>query len=87
MWIEPYTTYGIGETSYTSENFTKDVDDLWERVFENYKKLHGYVKWRIQKNREDHGKYIYDDGLIPAHILGAIFFSYIALNDVLHIVC
>ena len=52
------------------EDFTRELDRLWEQVRPLYLKLHAYVRLRL---RERYGDVVPASGPIPAHLLGNIW--------------
>ena len=62
MWREKY--------DMPADQFTKDVDRLWEQVRPLYAKLHAYVRMRL---RAKYGDAVPQDGPLPAHLLGNIW--------------
>ena len=53
-----------------AEEFTKEVDRLWEQVRPLYVSLHAYVRMKLQ---EKYGAAVPAEGPIPAHLLGNIW--------------
>ena len=53
-----------------AEDFTKEVDRLWEQVRPLYVSLHAYVRMKLH---EKYGASVPADGPIPAHLLGNIW--------------
>jgi peptidyl-dipeptidase A len=53
-----------------AEEFTKEVDRLWEQVKPLYLSLHAYVRMKL---REKYGDAVPESGPIPAHLLGNIW--------------
>ena len=53
-----------------AEDFTKEVDRLWEQVRPLYVSLHAYVRMKLH---EKYGAAVPADGPIPAHLLGNIW--------------
>jgi peptidyl-dipeptidase A len=53
-----------------AEDFTKEVDRLWEQVRPLYLSLHAYVRMKL---REKYGDVVPASGPIPAHLLGNIW--------------
>jgi peptidyl-dipeptidase A len=50
------------------DDFSKEVDRLWQQVRPLYVSLHAYVRWKLA---EKYGKVVVpEDGPIPAHLLG-----------------
>jgi peptidyl-dipeptidase A len=50
------------------DDFSKELDRLWEQVRPLYVSLHAYVRWKLA---EKYGKDVVpEDGPIPAHLLG-----------------
>jgi peptidyl-dipeptidase A len=50
------------------DDFSKELDHLWEQVRPLYLSLHAYVRWKLA---EKYGKDVVpEDGPIPAHLLG-----------------
>jgi peptidyl-dipeptidase A len=54
----------------SAEEFTKEVDRLWNQVRPLYLSLHAYVRMKL---REKYGDVVPADGPIPAHLLGNIW--------------
>jgi peptidyl-dipeptidase A len=55
----------------TPDDFSKEVDRLWDQVRPLYVSLHAYVRWKL---REKYGSgAIPENGPIPAHLLGNIW--------------
>jgi len=52
------------------EEFTKELDRLWEQVRPLYVKLHAYVRMKL---REKYGDVVPEKGPMPAHLLGNIW--------------
>ena len=52
------------------EEFTKELDRLWDQVRPLYLKLHAYVRMKL---REKYGDVVPEKGPIPAHLLGNIW--------------
>src|SRR5436190_2998795 len=52
------------------EEFTKELDRLWDQVRPLYLKLHAYVRMKL---REKYGEIVPANGPIPAHLLGNIW--------------
>ncbi|HVH27980.1 MAG TPA: M2 family metallopeptidase [Vicinamibacterales bacterium] len=52
------------------DEFTKELDRLWDQVRPLYLKLHAYVRMKL---REKYGDIVPADGPIPAHLLGNIW--------------
>jgi len=52
------------------DEFTKELDRLWEQVRPLYLKLHAYVRFKLH---EKHGDLVPANGPIPAHLLGNIW--------------
>jgi peptidyl-dipeptidase A len=52
------------------DDFTKELDRLWEQVRPLYVSLHAYVRMKL---RAKYGAAIPDTGAIPAHLLGNIW--------------
>lgn len=53
------------------DDFSKELDRLWEQVKPLYVQLHAYVRWKL---REKYGKDVVPEkGPIPAHLLGNIW--------------
>ena len=53
-----------------AEDFTKEVDRLWEQVRPLYVSLHAYVRMKLH---EKYGASVPAEGPIPAHLLGNIW--------------
>ena len=53
-----------------AEDFTKEVDRLWEQVRPLYVSLHAYVRMKLH---EKYGAAVPAEGPIPAHLLGNIW--------------
>ncbi len=53
-----------------ADDFTKEVDRLWEQVRPLYVSLHAYVRMKL---REQYGDVVPADGPMPAHLLGNIW--------------
>jgi peptidyl-dipeptidase A len=53
-----------------AEDFTKELDRLWDQVRPLYLKLHAYVRMKL---REKYGDVVPANGPIPAHLLGNIW--------------
>jgi peptidyl-dipeptidase A len=53
-----------------AEEFTKELDRLWEQVRPLYLRLHAYVRMKL---RETYGDVVPANGPIPAHLLGNIW--------------
>ncbi|MFZ5927055.1 MAG: M2 family metallopeptidase [Acidobacteriota bacterium] len=53
------------------EDFTRELDRIWEQVKPLYEQLHAYVRWKL---REKYGPSVVPEkGPIPAHLLGNIW--------------
>jgi peptidyl-dipeptidase A len=52
------------------DDFTKELDRLWDQVRPLYLKLHAYVRIKL---REKYGDAVPEHGPIPAHLLGNIW--------------
>lgn len=52
------------------DDFTKEVDRLWDQVRPLYLKLHAYTRMKL---REKYGDIVPANGPIPAHLLGNIW--------------
>lgn len=53
------------------EEFSRELDRLWEQVKPLYEQLHAYVRWKL---REKYGaSAVPENGPIPAHLLGNIW--------------
>jgi peptidyl-dipeptidase A len=52
------------------DEFTRELDRLWEQVRPLYVRLHAYVRMKL---REKYGSVVPADGPIPAHLLGNIW--------------
>jgi len=53
------------------EEFSRELDRLWEQVKPLYEQLHAYVRWKL---REKYGAAVVPEkGPIPAHLLGNIW--------------
>jgi peptidyl-dipeptidase A len=52
------------------DEFTKELDRLWDQVRPLYLKLHAYVRMKL---REKYGDLVPAEGPIPAHLLGNIW--------------
>ena len=52
------------------DEFTKELDRLWEQVRPLYLKLHAYVRMKLH---EKYGDVVPANGPIPAHLLGNIW--------------
>jgi peptidyl-dipeptidase A len=52
------------------DQYTKELDRLWEQVRPLYVKLHAYVRLKL---REKYGNVVPENGPIPAHLLGNIW--------------
>ena len=53
------------------EEFSRELDRLWEQVKPLYEQLHAYVRWKL---REKYGAAVVpENGPIPAHLLGNIW--------------
>ncbi len=54
-----------------ADDFSKELDRLWEQVKPLYVQLHAYTRWKL---REKYGKDVVpENGPIPAHLLGNIW--------------
>ncbi len=53
-----------------ADDFTKELDRLWQQVRPLYESLHAYVRLKL---REKYGDVVPADGPIPAHLLGNIW--------------
>jgi peptidyl-dipeptidase A len=52
------------------DDFTKELDRLWDQVRPLYLKLHAYMRMKL---RQKYGNVVPADGPIPAHLLGDIW--------------
>jgi hypothetical protein len=52
------------------DEFTRELDRLWDQVRPLYLKLHAYVRMKL---REKYGDAVPENGPIPAHLLGNIW--------------
>jgi peptidyl-dipeptidase A len=52
------------------DDFTKELDRLWEQVRPLYLQLHGYVRMKLH---EKYGDVVPETGPLPAHLLGNIW--------------
>jgi len=52
------------------DEFTRELDRLWDQVRPLYLKLHGYVRMRL---RDKYGDVVPASGPIPAHLLGNLW--------------
>jgi peptidyl-dipeptidase A len=59
MWRSKY--------DMTPEQFSAELDRLWEQVRPLYVSLHAYVRWKL---REKYGDSVPANGPLPAHLLG-----------------
>jgi peptidyl-dipeptidase A len=62
MWRQKY--------DMPADEFTKELDRLWEQVRPLYVKLHAYVRMKL---RARYGDAVPQDGPLPAHLLGNIW--------------
>ena len=62
MWRQKY--------DMPADDFTKELDRLWEQVRPLYVKLHAYVRMKL---RAKYGDAVPPDGPLPAHLLGNIW--------------
>ena len=62
MWRQKY--------DMPADDFTKELDRLWEQVRPLYVKLHAYVRLKL---RAKYGDAVPQDGPLPAHLLGNIW--------------
>jgi peptidyl-dipeptidase A len=62
MWRQKY--------DMPADEFTQELDRLWEQVRPLYVSLHAYVRMKL---REHYGDVVPADGPIPAHLLGNIW--------------
>jgi peptidyl-dipeptidase A len=62
MWRQKY--------DMPADDFTKELDRLWEQVRPLYVKLHAYVRMKL---RAKYGDAVPQDGPLPAHLLGNIW--------------
>jgi peptidyl-dipeptidase A len=62
MWRSKY--------DMSADDFTKEVDRLWNQVRPLYVKLHAYVRMKL---REKYGNIVPENGPLPAHLLGNIW--------------
>jgi peptidyl-dipeptidase A len=53
-----------------ADDFTKEVDRLWDQVRPLYQSLHAYVRLKL---REKYGDAVPEHGPIPAHLMGNIW--------------
>jgi peptidyl-dipeptidase A len=54
----------------SADDFTKEVDRLWDQVRPLYLSLHAYVRMKLH---EKYGSIVPENGPIPAHLLGNIW--------------
>src|SRR6476620_10431114 len=52
------------------DEFTRELDRLWDQVRPLYIKLHAYVRLKL---REKYGDAVPENGPIPAHLLGNLW--------------
>ncbi|MGO9240286.1 MAG: M2 family metallopeptidase [Bryobacteraceae bacterium] len=52
------------------DDFSKELDRLWDQVKPLYVQLHAYTRWKL---REKYGDVVPANGPIPAHLLGNIW--------------
>jgi peptidyl-dipeptidase A len=52
------------------DEFTRELDRLWDQVRPLYLKLHAYVRFKL---REKYGDVVPEQGPIPAHLLGNLW--------------
>jgi peptidyl-dipeptidase A len=62
MWRQKY--------DMPADDFTRELDRLWEQVRPLYVKLHAYVRMKL---RAKYGDAVAQDGPLPAHLLGNIW--------------
>jgi len=62
MWRQKY--------DMPADDFTKELDRLWDQVRPLYVKLHAYVRMKL---RAKYGDAVPQDGPLPAHLLGNIW--------------
>ena len=62
MWRQKY--------DMPADDFTKELDRLWEQVRPLYVKLHAYIRMKL---RAKYGDAVPQDGPLPAHLLGNIW--------------
>jgi peptidyl-dipeptidase A len=62
MWRQKY--------DMPADDFTKELDRLWDQVRPLYVKLHAYVRLKL---RAKYGDAVPQDGPLPAHLLGNIW--------------
>ena len=62
MWRQKY--------DMPADDFTKELDRLWDQVRPLYESLHAYVRMKL---RDHYGDIVPADGPIPAHLLGNIW--------------
>jgi peptidyl-dipeptidase A len=62
MWRQKY--------DMPADDFTKELDRLWEQVRPLYVKLHAYTRMKL---RAKYGDAVPQDGPLPAHLLGNIW--------------
>jgi peptidyl-dipeptidase A len=62
MWRQKY--------DMPADEFTKELDRLWEQVRPLYVKLHAYTRMKL---RAKYGDVVPSDGPLPAHLLGNIW--------------
>lgn len=62
MWRQKY--------DMPADDFTKELDRLWDQVRPLYESLHAYVRMKL---RDHYGDIVLADGPIPAHLLGNIW--------------
>ena len=62
MWRQKY--------DMPADDFTKELDRLWEQVRPLYVKLHAYVRMKLHAK---YGNAVAQDGPLPAHLLGNIW--------------
>jgi len=53
-----------------ADEFTKELDRLWEQVRPLYVKLHAYIRMKL---RQQYGDVVPEKGPMPAHLLGNIW--------------
>jgi hypothetical protein len=71
--------------SYEDDDFVANVDKMWSQVEPLYKELHTYVRRKLQNMySKDMDK---DSKLIPAHLLGNMWVSFMAGRELKSEIC
>ena len=66
MWLESYEEKE--ELGYTSNDFQKEIDEIWDGLKPLYEKLHAFVRHRLYQNYPGYQLRNSKIGSIPSNI-------------------